>query len=90
MLAGQLDLVQGSVELCRARRDLAAEDRDSEVLSPFIAFDSTLDDFPLGEVRTRWDPIVLAQKDRELAALVESAGPRLLEACRSLLAAWSP
>jgi len=89
MITGELDVITGCGTICRERRDLPAEDRDSELLSPFIAFDSELDAFPLGRAREQWNAVALREKDLQLAAIVDAARSELLGACRELIDNWS-
>lgn len=88
MLAGDLDLVEGCSAICFARAGLPAALLDSPLLMPFVAFESDLHSFPIGESRKYWNTRALEEHDRRLAAIVEKARPGLLDSCRALLTTW--
>jgi hypothetical protein len=73
VLAGDIGIVEGSREICQARAGLPFAQLQAEVLLPFIAFDSELHDFPIGESRKYWDEKSLAEKDIQLEQLVENS-----------------
>jgi hypothetical protein len=68
---------------------LADEDLEAEVLFPFIAFESELHDFPIGQERQHWNEKALKVKDLRLNEIVAAARPEILAACRTLVAQWS-
>jgi hypothetical protein len=88
ILTGDVGIVEGSREICRARSGLPFAQLQAEVLLPFIAFDSELHEFPIGESRKYWNERALAEKDIQLQQLVENAERDMRRACIELLKAW--
>ena len=88
MLTGDVGIIEGAQEICRARSGLPESQLQADVLLPFIAFESELHNFPLGESRKYWNQEVLAEKDIQLNQIVTRAGPELRSACIELLNAW--
>ena len=88
MLDERLGIIEGCEKICRARAGLENPELQSELLLPFVAFDSEMDNFPLGEARQYWNEKALSAKDARLREIVEAARPEILDACRSLLADW--
>jgi hypothetical protein len=64
-----------------------AEREDPDIVT-IIGVDSETDHLPDPEHRKFWDPSALAEKDLEIEAYFESAGPRLREACVHLATNW--
>ena len=89
ILTGDIGIVEGSREICRARSGLPDSQLQAEVLHPFIAFESELHDFPIGESRKYWSEKALAEKDGELEHMVADAEREIRGACVALLKAWS-
>lgn len=89
MLDETIGIVEGSIAICRARPGLRDEDLQAEVLFPFMAFESELQDSPIGKERQHWNEEALQAKDRRLNEIIAAARPEILEACRALIAQWS-
>lgn len=49
----------------------------SELLRPFVAFDSEMDNFPFGEARQYWNEKALSAKDARLREIMEAARPEM-------------
>jgi hypothetical protein len=84
-------LVRGEIEMAEGCRLLVSCFGDAQLRHDpdallIIGFDSETDHFPVGPQRVHWNPTVLATKDAERLDYNAKAGPRLLAACRRLLA----
>jgi hypothetical protein len=88
MLAGKLDIIAGCDAINRERPGLRNSELLSDVLLPFIAFDSEMDSFPVGASRQYWTEQALATEDARLRPILESARPEIMKACCDLIAAW--
>jgi len=88
ILLRELDIVEGSREISRARVGLPDSELQADVLLPFIAFESELHRFPIGASRQYWNERALAALDKELQQIVASAEPDMRSACVNLLKAW--
>ena len=88
ILCGDIGIVEGSREICKARSGLPDSQVQADVLLPFIAFESELHNFPLGESRKYWNEKALAEKDVQLKEITARAEPELRMACMELLKAW--
>jgi hypothetical protein len=88
ILCGDIGLVEGSREICKARSGLPDSQLQADVLLPFIAFESELHNFPIGESRRYWNEKALAEKDVQLEEIIAKADPELRIACMALLKAW--
>src|SRR5215813_7548964 len=59
-------------------------DRDDDLIL-IISVDSETDRFPLGEVRKRWDPNVLAELDSEIQASEDFYRERIRRGCNLII-----
>ena len=80
MAAGRLGLIEGVRRLVDLRHALfhhGADDADFQVI---MDFDRETVELPVGAARQYWAPAVLAEKDREIAALELKARDRVMAA----------
>ena len=77
----------GITEGCRYIVDIVRTigEGNSDLLEPFVAFDSQTDRFPIGPVRARWAPSILDENDKERMRFEELSRPWLMEAAQLLL-----
>jgi hypothetical protein len=75
--------------ISRERVDLEESQLQADVLLPFVAFESEMHNFPLGESREYWNKQALAARDARLQEIVDAARLEILDACRDLLDEWS-
>lgn len=88
MLSGDIDLIVGARELCDLRHTIG--ESENQVFLPIIGFESDTDDYPIGDLRRRYEPAQLQQIDKEIAAYVQQAKPGVLAACRRILETLGP
>jgi len=88
ILIGDIGIVEGSREICKARVGLPDSQLQAEVLLPFIAFESELHNFPIGDTRKLWNEKALVERDTQLKEIVAKAEPELRSACVMLLKIW--
>jgi hypothetical protein len=88
ILSEDIGIVDGSREICRATLGLPDSQLQADALLPFIAFESELHNFPIGESRKYWNEKALAEKNIQLKQIVAKAEPELRSACVALLKAW--
>lgn len=86
VLTGRLDPLVGCRQLVQRHGELPEHVRTSPHLILLVGIESETDGFPLGEVRERWDPGVLASLDEERRAYVRANIDALREAMRGILA----
>jgi hypothetical protein len=75
------------IEACRivvSLRRSFPDPQDSDLLI-LVGIESETDDLPVGEVRDRWAPDVLARKDVEMKEYLTRVEETLLNACRNLV-----
>jgi len=89
VLDGTIEIAAGAREMDRVpfRSHSKLKDKDDDFLA-FVGINLVTGHIPLGDVRSKWDPQVLRDKDRELARLEESLRDRALRACRNLIAKY--
>jgi hypothetical protein len=83
ILSGELGVIAGARQLCGLGHGVGA-DRDPDFVY-FIAIDSQTDHLPIGEVRQRWNPEALREKDAEVAAFEAAEREKTFEICRRLI-----
>jgi hypothetical protein len=90
MLAGEMDLLEGCLQLTALSRQLPQAELDDPDVLTIRAVDSELDEMPFGSTRALWAPDVLAEKDRQCKEYLAQSRPFIEEACRSIVARYSP
>ena len=83
ILSGELGVIAGARQLCGLGHQIGA-DSDPDFIF-FVGLDSESDHLPVGEVRQRWNPDALREKDAEIAAIELSAREKTFEICRRLI-----
>lgn len=83
-----LAIPEGLREIVRLRHSLAEADRDDPDLLSLVGVESEIDEFPVGETRSRWAAEALAEQDRALNEYLGRARETLFAACRSLRSRW--
>jgi hypothetical protein len=85
MLEGRRSVCDGCRNLKALACDLVPDWRVDPDFVVFGGVDSESDDFPLGDVRGRWDPDVLANLDAERERYEAKVRDTVLAACRSVV-----
>lgn len=93
ILAAARGVLDGTVGMVDAARTLTSISYALGVENdePFISFrgiDSETDDYPLGDVRARWNPAALAREDAKRERYEEEVRESVKEGCRALLAKY--
>ena len=88
IVEGRIGIVEGSIAICRARPSLDDVDVQHDLLLPFIAFVSEIEDFPIGSERENWNKERLPELDARIRDIVSASEPEMLLACKKLLADW--
>jgi hypothetical protein len=85
--AGALDGTLSVTEAARALTAIGHELRLSyeQPFLLFVGIASETDEFPLGEVRDRWNPAKLVELDAERSVYENRVRPRVVAACEELL-----
>jgi hypothetical protein len=83
MLAGSIDLITGTRELNRLRRE--GQLPVSHSFEVFETFESETDQYPVGAVRDEYSAELLTQLDSWASACVHSAEKSLKNACTALV-----
>jgi len=83
VLDGSLGAIEGARLLAALRFRVRAEDDEDFLV--FVGIDSLTDHFPLGEVRSRWDPTALVRYDNERQRAEADFRESVELACRSLI-----
>jgi hypothetical protein len=85
IIAGKRGICDGCRALARLAFDLVPDWRVDPDFVVFGALDSDADRFPLGDVRQRWHPDVLAELDAERERFEERAKQKVTTACHSVV-----
>ena len=84
MLSGNIDFLEGSIELVSLKHDAAFE-KDDEDFMAFVAIDSEIDNLPIGAVRAHWSQEALALHQPQIEAAIVWAKGFGVAACESLI-----
>jgi hypothetical protein len=85
ILAGRLDPLEGCRLIVRSRAGLTDVERNDPNLVVLVAIESETDQFPLGEVRQRWNAVALVEQDRQRQEYLSRNDHHLREACQALV-----
>jgi hypothetical protein len=88
MIAGKVDLLEGCRAIVQLRWSLSKPDSMDPDLLYLLAVEDDLEDVPAGDVRQRWAPEALAEKDRKKAEHLGRAKEEILRSCQALTAKW--
>jgi hypothetical protein len=88
MIAGQVDLLDGCRAIVQLRWSLSKPDSMDPDLLYLLAVEDDLEDVPGGEVRQRWAPEALAEKDRRKTEYLGRAREEILRSCQALNIRW--
>jgi hypothetical protein len=88
MIAGQLGLIEGARQIVDMRHSLFGHSANDPDFDRLFELESHTNHLPIGREREEWDPVALAEKDREIAAVEAEAREEVLSACRGLLSTF--
>ena len=88
MITGHVDLLEGCRAIVQLRWNLSEPDSTDPDLLYLLAVEDELEDVPAGDVRQRWAPEALAEKDRRKAEYLSRARGEILRSCQVLTAKW--
>jgi len=88
MIAEKMDLLEGCRAIVQLRWSLSKPDSMDPDLLYLLAVEDDLEDVPAGDVRQRWTPEALAEKDRKKAEYLGRAREEVLRSCQALNAKW--
>jgi len=83
ILEGRVCVTAGARVLSELALDLLAQREDSFVV--FLGVDSETDAFPLGDVRSHWNPNALVREDASRQLYEQTVRPRVNLACGELI-----
>jgi hypothetical protein len=83
MIEGRVHLVEGARMINALRFDI--EENVQEVFNPIISFVDDTEAFPLGDLRTEYEPNYLRRLDEETNKLIEESKSDVLTACEEIL-----
>jgi hypothetical protein len=86
ILEGKRGICDGCRALTKLAHDLVPESALDPDFVVFVGVDSETEGFPLGDVRRRWHPGILAGLDAEREDFEERMKPRVTAACLSVAA----
>lgn len=87
MLDGGIHLVEGCRVICRLCHQMG--EHDNSLFLPILAIESDTDQYPLGDVRRKYNGLYLQRLDQELGEYLDSATPVIHEACRRIVAEFA-
>jgi len=94
LVATAKDMLDGGslLEGCRTIRLLCHQigEHNNPIFNTILVVESDTDQYPVDDVRAKYDKSFLQQLDKELAEYMQSAGPSILNACRKIAAAFDP
>ncbi|MEP7355121.1 MAG: hypothetical protein ABI824_17975 [Acidobacteriota bacterium] len=82
-LSGELDFIEASIALSSMRYEAMPEVQ--EFFDPFSEIARNAVDFPIGAVRSAWEPKALAKKDVEIKDFSNLFRKQTLKACQALV-----
>ena len=87
MLNEELDLVEG----CRLLTELSCwfPESEKDLFAEFILHECETQVFPIGREREMWNPLALAEKDKEKDEYIREVKSSLFEACRQIVEHYS-
>ena len=88
MIAEKVDLLEGCRAIVQLRWSLSKPDSVDPDLLYLLAVEDDLEDVPAGDVRQRWTPEALAEKDRKKTEYLGRAREEILRSCQALNAKW--
>ena len=89
IVAKEIDPLLGCRLIVRHQGSLLDVERQDPSLLVLVGVESETDHFPLGEVRSHWDPSALAQQDRQRAEYLQRVEKDVLDACRAIIVKYS-
>jgi hypothetical protein len=86
MLAGELNLVEGSRKITRLRLMIA--DPDDRIFDTIRGVESETDHLPIGDERVHWATDALGEKDQALQSYIDTVRDHILESCALIVAKY--
>ena len=87
ILNGEVGILEGSHAIAAIRHVIDPEQRDEDLLG-LAGVESQTDHLALGDLRGRWDPELLIEKEAEIARWESFFRSTVLECCRCIISSY--